>query len=95
MSADGKYIMEAASELELEVDPAYVGRGLPDRACIAIRLTSFTQLGRIMFHLGSVNQDPEIQDMTELVFDWRYDSLGKNGWVLYWPHIKAPEQEDS
>lgn len=87
-SDDLKGIIEAAKELDYPIDPQYSGRGMMGRMCISVMVPTFRDIGRFMFMLGAVNQGDEY-NMTELVFDYRTDNMGRE-YVLYWPLIEVP-----
>ena len=88
-STDSDFIASVAKELEFTVS-SYSGRGMMGKNCIGVYVENLTDIGRIMFHLGALNQDENV-NMTQQVFDWRYDNAGK-GYVVYWPKV-APYEE--
>lgn len=85
---DAQYIIDVADELGLTPFYGYSGRGMFGKACLGLNIYDFTDIGKVMFHLGAINQDPSVDDMTEKVFDWRYDNMGRSSWVMYWPDIE-------
>ena len=87
---DVKGIIEVAKELDYPVEAQYSGRAMMGRKCISVMIPRFTDIGRFMFQLGATNQGDDF-NMTELVFDYRYDNMGHE-YVLYWPLIEVPEE---
>ena len=91
-SSDADHIISVAQELDIQVVWNYSGRGMMGRNCIGLQIDQFSDIGRVMYHLGALNEDPDV-NMTVEIFDWRYDNLGR-GWVMYWPGIESPEQPE-
>lgn len=90
-AADARYIKETAEELELTLVHRYSGRGMLGRSCIGIELATIRDIGRVMFHLGAINQSDDVNDMTQLIYDYRHDNMGR-GYIMYWPLIECPEE---
>ena len=95
--SDARHIIDTAVELNLTFDPAYVGRGMFNKTCVAVHLNHFEDYGRVMFHLGALNEqtaeeDIKVADLTQEIFHVRYDSFGRDKWIMYWPRIATPEE---
>lgn len=92
MSANAGYIIMAAHELGFEVAYTYSNAGLCGRSCIGIYFDDFASMGRVMFQLGGINEQEDVLDMTQEIFNYRYNRLGK-GYIMFWPFIECSKEQ--